>query len=228
MNKFLKTLLITFTVAGTFSMTCHAANFSSYWYQDGANWKIQDGSGNTISNAWVCDNAVTANHNTDTNWYLMNTNGVMYEGIIQDQNGNYYLLNPEHNGTYGMMVTTNGFTYNGVTYTFDQNHNGAYGKILNVGDIARSGLAVAQVNTAGKMNYYTADFMSSYSGGSWSSNSQTGSSQQSANVDEYGYTLAPEWNQPRHGTINEEELQRLREKYQNTNWDEYFAGVTFY
>ena len=185
MNKFLKTLLITFTVAGTFSMTCHAANFSSYWYQDGANWKIQDGSGNTISNAWVCDNAVTANHNTDTNWYLMNTNGVMYEGIIQDQSGNYYLLNPNHDGTYGMMVTTNGFTYNGVTYQFDQNHDGTFGMILNVQDIGRSGLSVTQVNTTGKPNYYTNDFMSSYSSGSSgsSASSQTTStsSQQSSN-----------------------------------------------
>ena len=89
----------------------------------------------------------------------MNAAGVMYEGIIQDQNGDYYLLNPEHNGTYGMMLTTNGFTYNGVTYLFNQNHDGAYGKILNVGDIARSGLSVTQVNNDGKANYYTADFM---------------------------------------------------------------------
>ena len=207
-------------------MTCHAENFSSYWYQDGANWKIQDGSGITISNAWVCDNAVTANNNTDTNWYLMSDVGLMYEGIIQDQNGNYYLLNPEHNGTYGMMVTTNGFTYNGVTYQFDQNHDGTFGKILNTGDIARSGLSVTQVNTAGKPNFYTNDFMSSYSGGSWGSNSQTSSSQQSTNVDEYGYTLAPEWNQPRHGNIQ----SNLENSFMDdiNNWDEYFAGVTFY
>ena len=226
MKKSLKTLLLAFTIAGAMCMTCYAADFSSFWYQDGANWKIQDGSGNTILNAWVCDNAVTANHNTDTNWYLMNANGAMYEGIIQDQNGNYYLLNPEHNGTYGMMVTTNGFTYNGVTYQFDQNHDGAYGKILNTEAVAASGLTVTQVNTAGKPNYYTNDFMGSSSNSS--SNSQTSSSQQSTNVDEYGYTLAPEWNQPKWINITEEERQRLREKYQNTNWDDYFAGVTFY
>ena len=61
MKKYIKTLLITFSIAGTMCMTSYAADFSSYWYQDGANWKIQDGSGNIISNAWVCDNAVTAN-----------------------------------------------------------------------------------------------------------------------------------------------------------------------
>ena len=197
MKKSIRTLLVAITIAGTMCMTSYATDFSSYWYQDGANWKIQDGSGNMISNAWVCDNAVTVNHNTDTNWYLMNPYGQMYEGIIQDQNGNCYLLNPNHDGTYGMMVTTNGFTYNGVTYQFDQNHDGTFGKILNTGDIARSGLSVTQVNTAGKPNFYTNDFMSSYSGGSWGSNSQTSSSQQSANVDEYGYSLAPEWNQPK-------------------------------
>ena len=161
-------------------MTCNAADFSSYWYQDGANWKIQDGSGNMISNAWVCDNAVTVNHNTDTNWYLMNPYGQMYEGIIQDQSGNYYLLNPNHDGTYGMMVTTNGFTYNGVTYQFDQNHDGTFGKILNTGDIARSGLSVTQVNTSGKMNYYTADFAAG--GGSG-----TSTASDSYSADTYGY-----------------------------------------
>ena len=223
MIKSLKTLLLTITIAGTFCMTSYADSFSSYWYQDGANWKIQDGSGNTILNAWVCDNAVTANHNTDTNWYLMNANGAMYEGIIQDQNGNYYLLNPEHNGTYGMMVTTNGFTYNGVTYQFDQNHDGAYGKILNTEAVAASGLTVTQVNTAGKPNYYTNDFMGSSSNSS--SNSQTSSSQQSANVDEYGYPLAPEWNQPRHGTIDIEQARRVMEGYMSTHD---MSKITFY
>ena len=164
MKKSIRTLLVAITIAGTMCMTSYATDFSSYWYQDGANWKIQDGSGNMISNAWVCDNAVTVNHNTDTNWYLMNPYGQMYEGIIQDQNGNCYLLNPNHDGTYGMMVTTNGFTYNGVTYQFDQNHDGTFGKILNTSDIARSGLSVTQVNTSGKMNYYTADFAGGGSG----------------------------------------------------------------
>ena len=169
MKKSLRTLLAAITIVCSMCMTCYAENnFSSYWYQNGPSWSIRDGNGLMITKAWVCDNAVTANNNTDTNWYLMSDVGLMYEGIIQDQNGNYYLLNPEHNGTYGMMVTTNGFTYNGVTYQFDQNHDGTFGKILNTGDIARSGLTVTQVNTAGKMNYYTADFMS-YGGGSGTS-----------------------------------------------------------
>ena len=148
MKKSLKALLIAISIAGTFCMTCYAADFSNYWYQDGSTWKIHDQSGNTIANAWVCDNAVTVNHNTDTNWYLMDASGNMYEGIIQDQNGDYYLLNPEHNGTYGMMLTANGFTYNGVTYQFNQAHDGTFGKILNTQDIGRSGLKVSQVNTA--------------------------------------------------------------------------------
>ena len=182
MKKSLRTFLAAFTLAGTMCMTSYADNnFSSYWYQNGSNWSIRDGNSMMITNAWVCDNAVTANNNTDTNWYLMSDVGLMYEGIIQDQNGNYYLLNPEHNGTYGMMVTTNGFTYNGVTYQFDQNHDGTFGKILNTGDIARSGLAVTQVNTAGKANYYTADFMS-YGGGS-----STSTESDSYSAYTYGY-----------------------------------------
>ena len=182
MKKSLKALLIAISIAGTFCMTCYAADFSSYWYQDGSTWKIYDQSGNTIANAWVCDNAVTVNHNTDTNWYLMDASGNMYEGIIQDQNGDYYLLNPEHNGTYGMMLTANGFTYNGVTYQFNQAHDGTFGKILNTQDIGRSGLKVSQVNTAGKPTYYTNDFRGSGSSSGGSSGSGGSSSQQSASV----------------------------------------------
>ena len=226
MKKSVKTLLLAFTIAGAMCMTCYAADFSSFWYQDGTNWKIQDGSGNTISNAWVCDNAVTTNNNTDTNWYLMDTTGKMYEGIIQDQNGNYYLLNPEHNGTYGMMVTTNGFTYNGVTYQFDQNHDGAYGKILNTEAVAASGLTVTQVNTAGKPNYYTNDFMGSSSNSS--STSQSSSSQQSTNVDEYGYQLAPEWNRPIRYVHSEENIQRARRVMEGYMSTHDMSKITFY
>lgn len=180
MKKSIKTTLLALTIAGTFCMTCYAADFSNYWYQDGSTWKIHDQSGNTIANAWVCDNAVTVNHNTDTNWYLMDASGNMYEGIIQDQNGDYYLLNPEHNGTYGMMLTANGFTYNGVTYQFNQAHDGTFGKILNTQDIGRSGLKVSQVNTAGRATYYTNDFRGSGSSSGGSSGSGSSGSQQSA------------------------------------------------
>ncbi len=181
MNKFLKTLLITFTIAGTFCMTCHAADFSSYWYANAdGSWFIQDGSGNTITNAWVCDNAVTYNNNTDTHWYLMDSTGKMYEGIIQDQNGDYYLLNPNHDGGYGMLVTTNGFSYNGQSFYFEQNHSGAFGKVLNPEVIAQSGIAVTQVNTEGKPIYYTANFgnmggssSNSYGGNTYNAASST-------------------------------------------------------
>ena len=225
MKKSLKALLIAFTISSTFCLTCYAADFSNYWYQDGSTWKIHDQSGNTIANAWVCDNAVTVNHNTDTNWYLMDASGNMYEGIIQDQNGDYYLLNPEHNGTYGMMLTANGFTYNGVTYQFNQAHDGTFGKILNTQDIGRSGLKVSQVNTAGRATYYTNDFRGS--GGSGGSGGSSGSNA-SSNVSssQQSFAEAPPENQPRWGdlTVTQEDINLFRD----TNWDEYFDGVQFY
>ena len=218
MKKSLKALLIAFTISSTFCLTCYAADFSNYWYQDGSSWKIHDQSGNTIANAWVCDNAVTVNHNTDTNWYLMDASGNMYEGIIQDQNGDYYLLNPEHNGTYGMMLTANGFTYNGVTYQFNQAHDGTFGKILNTQDIGRSGLKVSQVNTAGRATHYTNDFRGSGSGGS-SGGQQSASVTQSqpqseSNVihgtDGGGVIMldAPTWDEY-HGNFSDEFLDSL-------------------
>ena len=240
MKKSLKALLIAFTISSTFCLTCYAADFSNYWYQDGSTWKIHDQSGNTIANAWVCDNAVTVNHNTDTNWYLMDASGNMYEGIIQDQNGDYYLLNPEHNGTYGMMLTANGFTYNGVTYQFNQAHDGTFGKILNTQDIGRSGLKVSQVNTAGRATYYTNDFGGGSGGSSGSGSSSSGGSQQSAKQSQNTQQTSAggRWRSIDEVWGTDEEHAAQDAKYEEAarhaaqehagEWDEFFENVTFY
>lgn len=146
---------------------------SEYWFQDGGAWKIRDGSGNMIRDSWVCDDK--NNSNRDSNWYLMNSNGIMYEGVIND-NGHYYLLDPTHNGTYGMMISgVSSYTYNGVTLQLETAHNGYFGEIKNTGDIMRLGLNVTSVSTAGKPFLYTSQFKS---GGS--SNSNAGISMQEA------------------------------------------------
>ena len=135
---------------------------SEYWYQDGGSWKIRDGSGNMIRDSWVCDDK--NNGNRDSNWYLMNSAGIMYEGVIND-NGHYYLLDPTHTGTYGMMISgASSYTYNGVTLQLETAHNGYFGEIKNTGDIGRLGLNVTSVNTAGKPFLYTSQFTGSGSG----------------------------------------------------------------
>ena len=168
MKKSLRTLLIAVIVGNSLCMTSYAAStFSEYWFQNSdGSWSISDGD-QVIRDHWVCDNKVTYNHNTDTNWYLLDSNGKMYSNIILDQStGKYYLLNPSHDGgTYGMMITSNGYSYNGVSFMFEQSHSGAFGSIQNVEAVAQSGLPVTSVNLAGKPSLYTANFGSSYGTG---------------------------------------------------------------
>ena len=177
MKKSLRTLLIAVIVGNSLCMTSYAATtFSEYWFQNSdGSWSISDGN-QVIRDHWVCDNKVTYNHNTDTNWYLLDSNGKMYSNIILDQStGKYYLLNPSHDGgTYGMMITSNGFSYNGVSFMFEQSHSGAFGSIQNVEAVAQSGLPVTSVNLAGKPSLYTANFGSSYSNSGNSGSSGSG------------------------------------------------------
>lgn len=152
---------------------------SEYWFQEGNNWKIRDGAGNLIKDSWVCDDK--NNQNRDSNWYLMNANGVMYEGVIND-NGHYYLLDPNHNGTYGMMISGNSnFTFNGVTLQLETAHNGYFGEIRNPEVISQLGLNITSVNTSGKPFLYTSEF------GANSAGSTAAAAQVADNGDRFSY-----------------------------------------
>ena len=107
-----------------------AGTFSSYWYQEGSgDWKVKDKTGKVVTSAWLCDDAVTANGQSV--WYLLDKNGSMLTGgLVRDNTGNYYSLEMEHNGYYGMLRYKNG-TYDGIYMEFSQNHDGTFGKILN-------------------------------------------------------------------------------------------------
>ena len=106
----------------------------------------------------------------------------MQDGIIQDQNGDYYVLDMSHQGTYGKLISSNGYTFNGATFQFDQSHsNGTFGKVLNPEVITASGLPITQVNTAGKPIYYTANF-NSYGGGNSGGSGSSGSGYNAGNT----------------------------------------------
>ena len=82
-----------------------------------------------MTSAWLCDDAVTANGQSV--WYLMNTDGTMLAaGLVQDNTGNYYSLEMNHNGYYGMLRYVNG-TYDGIYMEFSQKHDGTFGAITN-------------------------------------------------------------------------------------------------
>ncbi|MDO4808398.1 MAG: InlB B-repeat-containing protein [Eubacteriales bacterium] len=104
--------------------------FSKNWTADAAGvWRIKDKTGNYVTSAWLCDDAVAANGQSV--WYLMNTDGTMLAaGLVQDNTGNYYSLEMNHNGYYGMLRYKNG-TYDGIYMEFSQKHDGTFGAITN-------------------------------------------------------------------------------------------------
>lgn len=103
--------------------------FSEYWFQENGQWRIKDGAGNIIKGAWVCDDAVASNGKEV--WYLIDSNGYMvHSGLVQDNTGNYYSLEMNHYGNYGMLRNVSG-TYDGVNLSIESSHNGNFAKILN-------------------------------------------------------------------------------------------------
>lgn len=62
---------------------------------------------------------------TPEEWYFLDNSGLMCAGWFND-GSEVYLLNPNHDGSYGRMLT--GYqSYNGYTYYFNQSHDGSYG-----------------------------------------------------------------------------------------------------
>ena len=91
-------------VMGGFAAEAQAAvTYSQYWFQDEAgNWRLRDASGKAVANAWVCDDAVAANRKNV--WYLLDADGLMVSaGLVQDGTGNYYSLEMNHDGYFGML-----------------------------------------------------------------------------------------------------------------------------
>ena len=76
MRKLL-TLVATLAVMVIMSITAFAAaTFSDLWYQDSAGtWHAKDRSGNTLTNCWFCDDAVSGNGQNV--WYLIDGSGNM-------------------------------------------------------------------------------------------------------------------------------------------------------
>jgi len=137
--------------------------YSNFWYQDGAgNWHIRDGQGNQVKNAWVCDDAVASNGKNV--WYLIDASGNMVAaGLVQDGTGNYYSLEMNHNGHFGMLryesktYTADGLT---VSLTLESAHNGSFAAIRNADGLAalKAKYGVTQVNINNSNCVYTSAF----------------------------------------------------------------------
>ena len=158
-RKGLKVLGLAVGMSLSMSLLSYASTFSEYWYQDNqGNWHIQDQNGNMVTNAWLCDDAVSSN-GQDV-WYLIDATGNMVSaGLVQDQTGNIYSLETSHNGYYGMLRYKSG-VYDGVYLDLISEHMGSFAKINNqdgiVGLQAMYGLT--QVNIDNSNCVYTSSF----------------------------------------------------------------------
>ena len=148
-------LLMSLSVA---TVTLADATFSDVWElcPDGA-WKVKSPSGGYICNAWFCDDAVPANGNNV--WYLLGYDGSMISaGLVQDGTGNYYSIETNHNGYYGMMRYVDGwYNCNGqqVYLQFNKNHDGGFGKVINADGLAKlkAIYGVTPFNVTGGLQY---------------------------------------------------------------------------
>lgn len=103
---------------------------SSRWEGSDNTWRVSDNNGSYLKNCWFQDDITK-------DWYLLGAEdgSVMFSGLITDQStGKTYILNPNHDGTYGRMLTVDGtYTVNGksIYIEFNQNHDGAFGCITS-------------------------------------------------------------------------------------------------
>ena len=169
------------TMTGTVtSYAAETATFSEYWFQDSnGSWKVRDNNGNVIKNAWLCDDAVASN-GQDV-WYLLDANGNMVTaGLVQDGTGNYYSLETNHNGYFGMLRYKSG-NYDGVNLTLEGSHGGAFAAVLNQDGLnaLKGKYGVTNVSISNANCVYTSSFRSS--GGGSNSGGASGGQQQSSN-----------------------------------------------
>ena len=118
--------------------TQQAVQQSDRWEGTGDTWRVRASNGSGyLTNSWFQD--------LDGSWYMLGADGIMYSGLVTDQStGKSYLLNTQHDGTFGRMLTTDGvYNVNGVNVylTFNQNHDGTFGAITSgLNEVRSSGV----------------------------------------------------------------------------------------
>ena len=135
--KHIKRFFIFFVVVfGLFLTTTVFAKPSPNWFQENGRWKIRNNTGSIIVNSWVCDDV-----DDGKPWYLVDFNGNMLAGLVQDY-GKWYFLGPN-----GQLKFDSGY-YDGVYLDIDYSS----GVIKNVENVTllimkSGGRSIAYVNT---------------------------------------------------------------------------------
>lgn len=120
------------------STTQQAVQQSDRWEGTGDTWRVRASNGSGyLTNSWFQD--------LDGSWYMLGSDGIMYSGLVTDQStGKSYLLNTQHDGTFGRMLTADGvYNVNGtnVYLTFNQQHDGTFGAITSgLNEVRSSGV----------------------------------------------------------------------------------------
>ena len=120
------------------STTQQSIQQSDRWEGSGDTWRVRASNGSGyLTNSWFQD--------LDGSWYMLGSDGIMYSGLVTDQStGKSYLLNTQHDGTFGRMLTADGvYNVNGtnVYLTFNQQHDGTYGAITSgLSEVRSSGV----------------------------------------------------------------------------------------
>ena len=125
---------------GTAAPKKPTVTFSPNWFADELGvWRIKDKAGNIVTNTWLCDDVITANGQSV--WYLLRHDGAMVAaGLVQDATGNFYSLETNHDGYFGMLRYTDGYyNCNGqqVYLKFSHEHNGTFGAVINAEGIEK-------------------------------------------------------------------------------------------
>ena len=163
--------------------TQQAVQQSDRWEGSGDTWRVKASNGSGyLTNSWFQD--------LDGSWYMLGADGIMYSGLVTDQStGKSYLLNTQHDGTFGRMLTTDGvYNVNGVNVylTFNQQHDGTFGAITSgLNEVRSSGVretSLAAIPTDSATGGQTSNQQSSQPSG------QSQTSQNSSQPSWYGKT----------------------------------------
>lgn len=171
-KKMLLSMMLAAVMVLACAVTSFAADYSKNWYEDASGWHIKDASGNTVKNAWLCDDVQDASKST---WYLIDANGNMVSApLVQDGTGNFYSLETAHNGYYGSLRHIDG-TYDGIALKFEQTHGGSFGAVKGGLDALKAKFQVVSVANINNSNcVYTSSFGSGAAGGSVSAGGSAG------------------------------------------------------
>lgn len=122
------------------------ATQSARWVGSGDRWQVSDNQGGFIKDCWFQDDVTH-------HWYMIGAEdgSVMYSGLVTDKStGKSYLLNVNHDGTFGRMLTVNGvYNINGIDVymTFNQEHDGTFGAILSgLNEVRNAGVNERQLD----------------------------------------------------------------------------------